>query len=218
MTDHDLDSPDWPLTVTAWCVAAAATLSGPVSAIVTIYEGERPWHDAQSYAGHADWLQQTPLWIGFALEAASVLLVVRMASLAFERHRTRSLLSIVVVAIYAAVITVNFALQITSVPVQMTNRTTPISALEIFGYGVLGIATAVLAEAIPTHTRRKRMIRWLLRSNGVLSLGGLIVTSASLGWVQTAAGLASFVGWNLLIVVSMLLIGFEYMPPKARAI
>jgi hypothetical protein len=213
MTDHDLDGPDWPLTVTAWCVAAAATLSGPVSAIVTIYDGA-----AHSYAGHTQWLQQTSLWIGFALEAASILLVVRMASLAFDRHRTRSLLSIVIVAIYAAVITVSFALQLASLPVPTTAATAPASVLGIVGYGILGIAMAILAEAIPSHTRRKRAIRWLLRGNGVLSLTGVMVTESSIGWAQTSAGLAGFVGWNVMIVASMLLIGLEYMPPKPRAI
>jgi hypothetical protein len=225
-TSRDLTGTDLPFSLAAWLVAAATLLSGPFAFLLSLAEGQPPWRDAPTFAAHAHWVQQVPFWIGFVLIAGCVFFVARFASLAFENHRTRAFLAIIVIAVYAAIITINYALQVAYLPalvrhgddalayITLTNPNAPTWVLEMFGYAVLGLATAILAPAIPGASPRRRAIRILLRANGAVSILGALVTAVDLGWVQTPAGLVSFVGWNILLVVAMTLTGFEFVPPR----
>ncbi|HEY6033941.1 MAG TPA: hypothetical protein VIV58_06765 [Kofleriaceae bacterium] len=220
---------DYPLSIAAWLVTVAALLSGPLGFVTSLHEGQPAWRDARSYFEHAHRLQQLPFWFGFLLIVSCVFLVARLASLAFDHHRTRAFIAIVAIAVYAALISINYALQVAYIPalvaahddalayVTMTNPTAPTWVLEMFGYAVLGLATAILAPAITGDSFRRRLIRGLLRANGAISVGGALITALDLGWVQTPVGLACFVAWNVLMIVAMALIGFEYIPMPAAS-
>ncbi|MEP6860346.1 MAG: hypothetical protein ABJE66_06990 [Deltaproteobacteria bacterium] len=226
---RDSTTTDYPLSIAAWLVTASAMLSGPLGFVTTLHEAQPAWRDARVYAEHAHRVQQLPFWFGFLMIVSCVLLVARMASLAFDHHRTRSFLAIVAIAVYASLISINYALQVAYVPalvqahdnvlayVTMTNPTAPTWVLEMFGYAVLGLATAILAPAIAGHSWRRRTIRGLLRANGAISILGALVTAVDLAWVQTPAGLVCFLGWNALMITATALIGFEYIPPGRRS-
>jgi hypothetical protein len=53
---------------------------------------------------------------------------------------------------------------------------------------------------------RATLIRYLLVANGVVSIVGAACTALFDRWVFSASGLASFAGWNVLIVVCYSLI------------
>lgn len=226
--EHDGGAPDYTVSLAGWLVAAATMLSGPIGFALVLARPQPAWTDAATYAAHAHPLQQAPFWAGFALVGASVLLIARLASLGFEHHRTRAFGAVAAAGVYAAIITINYALQVAYVPaavragdpalayVTMTNPNAPTWALEMFGYAILGFATFLAAPLVRGAGARRRWIRGLLRANGVTSAAGAVVTAARLSWVQSPAGLASFLGWNLLLAAAAVLIGLEYAPRRAR--
>lgn len=224
------DGTDLPLSLAAWSVAAATLLSGPIGFFVAQVRGQPPWSDAATYAAHAHPIQQAPFWAGFLLIAACVALVARFATLGFEEHRTRAVIALVAVGVYASIIAINYALQVAYVPalarnadpalgyVTMTNPNAPTWVLEMFGYAVLGVATALVAPIAAGASSRRRWIRGLLRANGAVSMAGAVATAASLSWVQSPAGLACFLGWNVLLIAAMVLVGLDYAPRRAHAV
>lgn len=218
--------PDTAASLAGWLVAAATLLSGPIGFAVVLARPQPAWTDAATYAAHWHPLQQAPFWAGFALVGASVLLIARLASLGFDHHRTRALGALAAAAVYAAIITVNYAVQVAYVPaavragdpvlayVTMTNPSAPTWVLEMFGYAILGMATFLAAPLVQGAASRRRWIRGLLRANFAISVAGAIATAVRPSWVQTPAGLASFLGWNVLFAAAAVLIGLEYAPRR----
>jgi hypothetical protein len=70
-------------------------------------------------------------------------------------------------------------------------------ALEMLGYGFLGLATAAAAPLFPGPGRARR-IRWLALANGLLSVVGTGLQAA--GLLGGLAGLAAYVLWNVLFL------------------
>ena len=75
-------------------------------------------------------------------------------------------------------------------------------AIEMFAYAILGGVTWLVAPAF----REERAIALLLRTNGLVSVAGAVVTLFDLAWVQTPVGLGFYVAWNLLVVAIMALV------------
>jgi hypothetical protein len=75
-------------------------------------------------------------------------------------------------------------------------------AIEMFAYAILGVVTWLQA---PTF-REERAIAFLLRANGVVSVGSAAATLVDLAWVQSPVGLAFYAAWNLLVVATMVLV------------
>jgi hypothetical protein len=220
---------DLSLTVAAALVAITATLSGPLGFVVTLVRQQPPWTDVPTFSAHAHPIQQLPFWVGFFLLAACVMFIARLCALGFEQHRTRAFIALVCVAIYGAMIAINYALQIAFVPyaartldpalgyVTMSRGGTPTWVLEMFGYGVLGIATAIAAPMVESGNARRTWIRRLLVANGAVSVAGAIACAVDLAWVTSLGGLASFFGWNLLFIATMVMIVLEYRPRASMA-
>lgn len=207
---------DLPLVLGAVVVVIGAALSGAAGFVL-------------SFAEHAPGLQQLPYWLGFLLLAGSVMVISRLAALSFDRHRTRALVSLVCLGIYAALITLNYALQVAYVPyltrtadpalayVTMHNASAPTWVLEMFGYGALGLSTLIIAPVFGTHHGgRRAWIRRLFVANGIVSVAAAVVTAADLTWVQTVPGLLGFVAWNVLLVGMMTLVILQYRPGSQR--
>lgn len=220
---------DYPLALSALLVAAGALLSGPIGFALTLLHPQPRWTDAATFAAHAHPLQQLPYWLGFGLLAACVMFVARIASLAWETHRTRAMIALVLVTIYGAVIAINYALQVAYVPllarsaspllgyVTMANPEAPTWLLEMFGYGVLGVATWLVAPLFGLHGRR-RWIRMLHVANGVLSVAGAVGCAWGMAWLQTTPGLVAYLAWNAVFIAGALLVAIEYRPLPERPI
>jgi hypothetical protein len=72
-------------------------------------------------------------------------------------------------------------------------------AIEMFGYGFLGLASLCAVPALPGGGVR-RVSRLLLWANGLLSVAGAALTARDSRWVLTPAGLVAFLAWNAVIL------------------
>ncbi len=70
-------------------------------------------------------------------------------------------------------------------------------ALEMWGYGALGVATWLVAPVFARH----RAATWAFVANGPISIVGAAWTAARPGWELSAPGLIAFAMWNVLVVV-----------------
>jgi thiol:disulfide interchange protein len=71
-------------------------------------------------------------------------------------------------------------------------------AIEMWGYGLFGIATWLVAPVLD-RTPIERAAGRLMIANGVISLAGGFVTAFKLDWVMTTAGMVSYRLWNVLV-------------------
>lgn len=221
MTKHD-----YPLSLTAVLVALAALLSGPIGFGLTLLRPQPAWENTATFVAHAHPVQQLPYWFGFVLLVACVLFFARVAALAFATHPTRVLFALACVGIYAAMVSINYALQIIYVPqlvrdgnpvlayITMANGRAPTWILEMVGYAFLGMGTAIVAPLLRTSPRG-RWIRRLFVANGVLSLAGAVVIAGNLAWVMTVPGLVAYLAWNAMFIAMMVLVAIDYRPPHA---
>lgn len=220
----DLDDGDRPLTAAALGVIAGALLSGPVGLIPTLIEAQPAWTDAPGFIQHFRPWHQIPYWFGFVLIAGWVALNARLAAIAPEGLRTRGFVGLVATAVFATMIAANYMLQIAFVPAAvragdtaaayftMSNPGAVAWMIEMFGYGALGVANWVTAEIFPGSGARRQWIVWLMVAQGLAGVGGAVATAIDVRWVLTWPGLAAYVGWNILVVVTAALIALEYWP------
>jgi hypothetical protein len=80
--------------------------------------------------------------------------------------------------------------------------------LEMFGYAAMGVATWLVAPLFG-QSARGTAVRLLLILNAVLSIVGAACTAAFDRWVFSTAGLASFAGWNVLVIVCFAIIALS---------
>jgi hypothetical protein len=210
-------SSDRSLARSALLVAAGAILSGPVGMALAALRPQPPWRDVETYAAHFHPLQQAPFWFGFVLLGGCILFMARAIAVAGEAHRTRAIAALICSSAFAAMIFINYTLQVAVVPWAARARDPSLAyfvmanpgaicwAFEMFGYGIFGAATWLIAPAF-----EGRWVRRLLVANGVVSITGAVVTAGNLVWVHSAAGLISFAGWNVLLIGAMLLVAFRY--------
>jgi hypothetical protein len=200
--------------VGAWMVLVGALLSGPVAMLIVEWWHPQPaWIDAATFAAHLHPVQRLPFLLGFVLVGGLVTLVVGVAGL---HDRPASRVAVVLAAVFAALVFLNYVLQTTVVPAMADpfvpaheillgwlSMSQPRSlgwALEMWGYGVVGVATWLLAPAFAGD----RLEAWTARAylgNGVLSVAGAVWTMATPGWVMSVPGLVAYAAWNGLVVV-----------------
>jgi len=210
-------------------VAAGALLSGPLGLAVALIDGQPAWTDAATFIQHYRPWQQIPFWFGFLFIAAWVWLTARLAALAGKARLTSAFAMLIATAAYAAMIATNYTLQVALVPalaaardanvsyITMANPTSFAWALEMFGYGALGVANWLSAGLFPLATRRA-WLAWLMRANGIVGVAGAVLTAIDIRWVMTAGGLAAYFGWNALVIATGILIAVEFRPGPALAV
>jgi hypothetical protein len=60
------------------------------------------------------------------------------------------------------------------------------------------------------------IIRYLLIANGFLSIASAIIATGGVAWFYETAGIIAYISWNLLIIVTMALIYFEFRRRRLR--
>lgn len=193
---------------------AGVILSGPLAIIVVeAVAPQPPWSGPEPFVRSFSAIQSAPYLAGFLLVGSLVVLMVATQALAPAAHRARSTAALVLTAAFATLICFNYILQTTFVPhlvsapsdrglglieaFTMGNPTSLAWALEMWGYGLLGVATWLAAPAIAALGRR-----WagrLFVANGIISVAGAGWTALDPGWEMTPIGLVMFAGWNVVL-------------------
>ena len=214
----DLLSGTRGLRTAAALVGVGAVLSGPVAALVVSRTAPQPaWTSVDAFANSYHPAQLLPYALGYVLLTGFVLFTASCHALAPRPLRQRTSAALIFTGVYAALVFTNYTIQLGFVPrmvearpgylatLTMTNPSSFSWFLEMFGYAAMGVATWLLGAGF-SGSRRADAIRYLLISNGVLSMAGTACTALFDRWVFSTAGLASFAAWNLLIPVCFLLI------------
>lgn len=195
----------------------ALPLSGPLGMVlVSAVAPQPPWTDAATFMRHYHPLQALPFLFGFVLLLAFPALQVALHLRARPAARPFTLLGVVFAAVFAALIAFNYIAQTALVPAavargdgalvalfSMNSPTAICWAIEMFGYGFLGVASLCALPALP-GPGLERVSRILLALNGVISVLGAALTARDARWVLTPAGLVAFLAWNVVILAMVL--------------
>ena len=202
-------------TVGAVLTVIGIILSGPLGLLaVNLVQGQPSWQGARTFVENFHPIQTAPFFGGIALVLGYVLLMPGLYHIALEGRRTRALAGTVLTGAFATLIFFNYISQTTFVPALVRNYrpeydplisafsfSNPNSlcwAIEMWGYGLLGLATW-LAAPVFDGSGVEKAARVLMVANGVFSIVGALVVSFDLRWVFTTAGLLSYAAWNVLV-------------------
>jgi hypothetical protein len=203
--------------ISALLAFAGAILSGPVALAVLAATSPQPaWRGVDAFVAAYRPLQALPFFLGFFLVGGFLSLLATLHVVAREEHKARTAIALVFTAAFAALVFSNYVLQTTLVPalvadytegnasllaaVTMSNPKSLGWALEMWGYGLLGVATW-LAAPVFDGSRLERAAAWAFVANGPASIVSALWTAFAPGWELTAVGLVSFGVWNLLVVL-----------------
>lgn len=192
-------------------------LSGLVSqAVVGAIHPPPAWQGARDFSAHFHTIEVLPFFYGLPLIVGAMMVAVACYRVATDGDKARSLLALLLTAVFAAMATLNCAIQTTFVPdlarhyaaeydpvitaLSMANPHSLGWTVEMWGYAVFGIATWLMAPVLK-RDRGERAAAALLVVNGVVSTAGGLATVAAPGWVTTGAGLACYVAWNVVMLV-----------------
>lgn len=202
---------------------AGYLLSGPVGFLtVHLLKPQPAWISPVIFANNYHFIQDLPYYFGLLLIGGTVMLFVAHYLQCADHSATERfsvLVSLVLTIVFATLILFNYICQTSFVrhlalhydpandPAMATfSMANPMSlswSVEMWGYGLLGVATWLLADC---YRNKNDVIRYLLTGNGVISLAGIVLTVVDNSWVLTAAGLIAYILWNVLMIVLMILI------------
>ena len=202
----------------ALAVIAGIVLSGPLALLVVALVHPQPaWESPALFAAEFHRIQLLPYLGGFVLIGGCVALVAHLAALAPPAQRGRAQAALALAGAFAALIVFNYVLQTTFVPalvtpyrpehdllvtaLAMSNPRSLAWALEMWGYGVLGVATWLVACAFDRTDRLERFTGAAFIANGIISIVGALATALAPGWEMTVSGGVAFGAWNLLMIV-----------------
>lgn len=137
-----------------------------------------------------------------------------------SKSKLNPFLGLIFGVVGAAIVSLNYIIQTTFIPAlvaeytpsqatiiqafTMGNPTSFAWAAEMWGYGFIGLATW-LAAVFFRNQGIERVVKILYILNGVLSIGGALLTAIDLGWVLTTPGYISFGLWNILYLILALI-------------
>jgi hypothetical protein len=211
---------------------AGVVLSGPLALLFVNHTHPQPaWGGSAAFARSYHPVQTLSFLFGFLLLGGFVLLVASLHAVAREAQKARATAALVFVAIYAALVSLNYVVQTTFVPevarryqaadgpilaaFSMSNPTSLAWAMEMWGYGFLGVATWLVAPVF-RGGRLERAARRTFVANGPVSIVPAVWTAAEPGWILTSLGLISFVVWNVLALAMALLAYAAFRRRTAR--
>jgi hypothetical protein len=192
---------DYPRRTAFWVAATTALLAAAalVAGITTpprsgaFCRGEcvtYPYTDVVAFVPRDYWW----MYPGLLLALAAVLLAVCLRPLAAPRHDVLAAAAVCLTAIGAAVLVVDYGVQLTVVqPALLAGETDGLSlwspynphglflALENIGYAVLAAAMLLLGIALRPRVRLLRMAGWVFTVGGALSLAALVALAAIYG-------------------------------------
>jgi hypothetical protein len=213
--------------------AIGIVLSGPGALIVVDRVAPQPsWQDARLFIEHYHPVQTLPFALGLLLVCGCVGMVVAASRRLARTAPLRATLGLVAVTVFAAMISINYVVQTTFVPAlvdegrasdqialaafTMANPRSLGWSLEMWGYGMLGVATWLVAPAMVGLPLGRFGAR-LFVVNGVVSVAGGVLAAVRLDLVIAPLGLALFVAWNALMLVLALTSAYAWSGAGSRA-
>ncbi len=192
-------------------------LSGPIGLVIVTLVAKQPdWVDPALWAANYNPIQTIPFFFGFLLVGGYVITISALYHVAEEKHKTHAMVAIIFTAMFATLIFFNYINQTTFLPalakayqpafspiITAFSFSNPLSlcwSIEMWGYGLLGVATWAAAPLF-YGSRIEKITSWLMVANGVISLAGGFISAWDLNWVFTAAGFVNYLAWNLLVTV-----------------
>ena len=178
-------------------VLAGILLSGPLSlALVSATHPQPPWQGARVFADAYHPIQLLPYLGGIVLVVALVVLIASARELASEVHKARAGAALVLSSVFAALIFFNYVVQTTFLPdlawhydeayaaiigaFSMSNPTSLAWGIEMWGWGLLGMATWLVAPVF-RGSRLERATSLVFAANGAVSVAGALLTRGSPG-------------------------------------
>ena len=206
------------LALGLWLALAGTLLSGPAALLVIQLTRPQPsWHGPAVFAESYHPVQQVPFWLGLSLVGGMLTALAALHRLAEPRLKARTALAQLFAAAFGAFIFLNYVIQVTFVPLlvrpftseqgallaalTMSNPTSLAWGLEMWGYGLLGVATWLCAGVLRSESRVSRAAAACFAANGPISVAGAFATAWSRGWLLEPVGLVAFGLWNLLVAV-----------------
>ena len=195
---------------------AGILLSGPLGLILVMQvHPNPPWETPQLWAENYHPVQTLPFFFGFFLLGGYMMMFAVIHQIAEEKHKALTLTALISTAAFVALIFFNYISQTTFLPalakvyrpeydplITLLSFSNPMSlcwAIEMWGYALLGVSTILVAPVF-RRNQIEKMTAGLMVANGVISLAGGFVTAANLSWVMTPAGMANYIGWNVLVL------------------
>jgi len=215
------------LSVSAVITIIGILFSGPVGVlIISALHPQPAWQGAKVFADNYHRIQTLPFIFGFFMMFGFVLFISAIIQLAdTETKKTYGTMAVIFASAYVVTIGLNYVIQAIYIPeiieeneefaglLTMVNPSSFSWVLEMFGYGFLGAAGWLVAPIFEGNGIMKS-IRYLLIANGIISVVGVIIIAADVEWVLSTSGLISYVAWNLLIIITMILIFLEFKTKK----
>lgn len=198
-------------------------LSGPVAVLIVSLTHPQPlWVSPEVFVDNYHIIQNLPYFLGFFI-LGGMLLFSAGHYLSYTGEnitiRTNLLLALSLTIVFFALIAFNYICQTTFIHnlsthyrqeydaliagFSMSNPSSFCWANEMWGYGVLGVATWLIA---PYYKGRNNLIRRLLIANGIISLISPIWTIIDVQWVLSAVGFSLYLAWNFLMILIMILV------------
>jgi hypothetical protein len=197
--------------------------SGPLGLMFVKFTRPQPdWVSASVFAAHYHFIQDVPYYFGLLL-ISGMLMIAAGHYLNYNEENKQIkfhlLLSLLFAVVFAALIFFNYICQTTFIRhlalhykqendsiISTFSMANPMSlswAIEMWGYGILGVATWLMAGY---YRGKNNFIRWLLILNGIVSLLSVAFTIININWVLTPAGIIAYMFWNILMIVLMIMI------------
>jgi hypothetical protein len=198
-------------------------LSGPVAVmLVTLIKPQPVWISSSVFVENYHVIQNLPYYLGFLLLGGMLILA---AGHYLQYHEERPVVKLKLVLalsltiVFCGLIAFNYICQTTFIhnlathyrpeygPLiagfSMANPTSFCWANEMWGYGVLGVATWLTAAY---YKEKNSFIYWLLILNGIVSLISPLWTIIDVNWVMSPLGFSLYLFWNVLMIVLMITI------------
>ncbi len=211
------------ISIGALTALAGFVASGPIGfLLVNIVKPQPVWTSAGTFVSNYHIIQDVPFYFGFLLTGGMLMLAAgHFLGFAEEdaAKRFRLLISLGLTIAFFTLVSFNYICQTTFVRHLALNyvpeydaliagfsMTNPLSfcwANEIWGYGLLGVATWLMAAY---YSGNNETIRLLLISNGVVSVATVMLTIIDAHWLMTTLGLIAYFAWNLLMIALVVLI------------
>jgi hypothetical protein len=202
----------------AYLVIAGSFLSGPGGYLIVNLANPISWTNVSAFAAQYHYIQTLPYWFGFLYLAGFILFISICSTLMMEKNRYLGNSALITTSIFAALIGINYLLQVGYVPkaiarpneilaaFTMNNPNSICWILEMFGWGFLGVALWLVISAFDNFKFGK-IIKGLIILNGA----GSVVAAALAALLPSSLllqipGLIAYFAWNILIWVIMVLV------------